>query len=183
LPYGYAWQAWENIKALHNPSNHGTKNDLIQKFSHSTLHLTRKPPDEWFSELDIIRSELLIQYKHDISDSDTFSHIIYNLKPKIYEITLAMVKREMNDPKYVPNLNNLKRDIRQIYTNSKSTPVTKNKSGEMILAAIQPKDKPKFKKQFKGECRLCGAKGHKAADCWDNDKNKAKILPIIRKGH
>jgi hypothetical protein len=56
----------------------------------------------------------------------------------------------MNDPNYVPNLNSLKRDIRQIYTNSKSTTVTTNKSGEMILAAIQPKDKPKFKKQFKG---------------------------------
>jgi hypothetical protein len=44
----------------------------------------------------------------------------------------------------------------------------------MILAAIQPNGKPKFKKQFKGECRLFCAKGHKAADCWDNVKNKAK---------
>jgi hypothetical protein len=44
----------------------------------------------------------------------------------------------------------------------------------MILAAIQRNGKPKFKKQFKGECSLCGTKGHKAADCWDNDKNKAK---------
>jgi hypothetical protein len=85
-----------------------------------------------------------------------------------------MFRREMNDPKYVPNLSSLKRDIRQIYPNSKSTTVTTNKSGEMILAAIQPKGKPKFKKQFKVEFRLCGAKGHKAADCWDNDKNKAK---------
>jgi hypothetical protein len=44
----------------------------------------------------------------------------------------------------------------------------------MILATIQPKGKPKFKKQFKGEMCLCGNKGHKAADCWDNDKNKSK---------
>jgi hypothetical protein len=64
-----------------------------------------------------------------------------------------MVKREMNDPSYIPNLNNLKRDIRQIYVNSKSTTVTTNKSGEMILAAIHPKGKPKFKKQFKGKRR------------------------------
>jgi hypothetical protein len=42
------------------------------------------------------------------------------------------------------------------------------------LQPIPPKGKPKFKKQFKGECRLCGANGHKAADCWENDKNKAK---------
>jgi hypothetical protein len=60
-----------------------------------------------------------------------------------------MYKRDMNDPKYVPKLNNIKRDIRQIYTNSKSPTVTTNKSGEMIFAAIQPKGKPKFKKQFK----------------------------------
>jgi hypothetical protein len=65
--------------------------------------------------------------------------------------------------------------LRQIYIDSKSTTVTTNKSGDMILAAIQPKGKPKFKKQFKGECRLCGAKGHRAADCWDNEKNKAKF--------
>jgi hypothetical protein len=118
--------------------------------------------------LDIIRSELLIEYSHDISESDTFNHTIHNLKPKIYEITLAMIKREMNDPSYVPNLHNLKRDIRQIYTSSISTTETTNKSDEMILAAIQPKGK------FKGECRLCGTEGHKAADCWDNDKNKSK---------
>jgi hypothetical protein len=170
---GYAWKALENIKALHAPSNHGTKNNLIQNFNHSTLHHAGKP-DEWFSELDIIRSELLIQYNHDTSESDTFSHIIYNLKPKIYEITLAIYKREMNDPRYVPNLNNLQREIRQIYTNSKSTTVAANKSGEMILESIKPKGKPKFKRQFKGECLLCGAKGHKAVDCWENDKRKAK---------
>jgi hypothetical protein len=151
LPNGYAWKAWDNIKALHAPSNHGTKNDLIQKFNHSTLHHAGQPLYEWFSELDIIRSDLLIQYSHDISESDTFDNIIYILKPKIYEITLAMVKREMNDSSYVPNLLNLKRDIRQIYVNSKSTTVTTKKSGEMILAAIQPQGKPKFKNQFKGE--------------------------------
>jgi hypothetical protein len=71
----------------------------------------------------------------------------------------------MNDPSYVPNLSHLKRDIKQIYTNYKSTTVTTNKSGEMILAAIKPKGKPNFKRQFKGECRLCGAKGLKAVDC------------------
>jgi hypothetical protein len=61
-------------------------------------------PDEWFSERDIICSELLIQYKHDITEHETFNHIIYNLNPKIYEITLAIVKREMNDPTYVPTI-------------------------------------------------------------------------------
>jgi hypothetical protein len=85
---------------LHSPSNHGTKNDLIQRFNHSTLHHAGQPPDEWFSELDIYRTELLIQYKHDITE---------RMRPLITSSTklrLAMVKREMNDPKYVQNLNN-----------------------------------------------------------------------------
>jgi hypothetical protein len=72
--------------------------------------------------------------------------------------------------------NNHTKDIRQIYTNSKSTTVTTNKSGKMILAAIQPKSKPKFKKQFKEECHLCGVKGHEATDCSENDKTKEKLL-------
>jgi hypothetical protein len=72
---------------------------------------------------------------------------------------------------------NLKRDIRHIRTYSKSTSVKTNKSEEMI----QPKSKPKFKKQFKGECRQCGAKGHKAADYWDNDKNKSKCPSNYKK--
>jgi hypothetical protein len=45
-----------------------------------------------------------MQYKHDITEHETFNHIIYNLNPKIYEITLANVKREMNDPNYVPTI-------------------------------------------------------------------------------
>jgi hypothetical protein len=45
LPKGYAWKAWDNLKAPHALSNHGTKNDLIQKFNHSTLHHAGQPPD------------------------------------------------------------------------------------------------------------------------------------------
>jgi hypothetical protein len=33
----------------------------------------------------------------------------------------------------------------------------------------------KFKKQIKGKCRIFGAKGHKATDCWDSEANKAKL--------
>ena len=28
------------------------------------------------------------------------------------------------------------------------------------------------KKQFKGVCIICGKYGHKAEDCWHNEKNK-----------
>ena len=28
--------------------------------------------------------------------------------------------------------------------------------------------------KFKGNCQLCGKIGHKASDCWENEKNKDK---------
>jgi hypothetical protein len=42
------------------------------------------------------------------------------------------------------------------------------------LLSAQEKKKKTFKKVFKGDCRICGRKGHKAADCWESDKNKDK---------
>jgi hypothetical protein len=45
---------------------------------------------------------------------------------------------------------------------------SKQKTPETALTAGN------FRKIFRGECRICGAKGHKARDCWDNDKNKSK---------
>jgi hypothetical protein len=129
------------ILRLHSPNNHGTKNDSIPRFNHSALHHAKKLHDEWFSELDIIHGELMIHYKHDITEKETFSHIICNLKPKMYESTLSLDE----DPNYVPNLHSLKRDIRRIYTRSKSTNVTTHISGEMISAAIQSKSEPKFR--------------------------------------
>jgi hypothetical protein len=39
------------------------------------------------------------------------------------------------------------------------------------LAAKQVKEKFKH---FKGSCRLCGARGHKSGDCWDNERSKDK---------
>jgi hypothetical protein len=35
-----------------------------------------------------------------------------------------------------------------------------------------------FPKKFKCDCRICGKKGHKATDCWENPKNKGK-KPVV----
>jgi tRNA(Met) C34 N-acetyltransferase TmcA len=126
---------------------------------------------------------LLIRYSHDILESETSNHIIYNLKAKIYEITLVMLKREMNDPSYVPNLNNLKRDIRQIYTNSKSTTVTTNKSGEMILAAIQPKGKQSLRSNSKVNVVGVVLRATKLLTVGTMIRTKQSVLTIIRREH
>jgi hypothetical protein len=45
---------------------------------------------------------------------------------------------------------------------------------ELVLSAVQGRGKTRFKKFFKGDCRICGKKGHNAANCWESDKNKDK---------
>jgi hypothetical protein len=69
-------------------------------------------------------------------------------------------------------LEDLKRDIRQIYNQNTNSTFSHGKNKELVLSAVQGRGKPRFRKVFKGDCRICGKKGHKAADCWESDKNK-----------
>ena len=71
-------------------------------------------------------------------------------------------------------LESLKKDMRQIFNqNSNKTSYNKEKK-ETVLGAVNFASAKKFPKKFKGDCRICGVKGHKAGDCWENDKNKNK---------
>jgi hypothetical protein len=74
-----------------------------------------------FSELESIRSQLLIDHSYDIPDADLISHIVYNAHSCIYQTLFTLVKRD-----YITltiSIEDLKRDMRQVYnqnTNSKS---------------------------------------------------------------
>jgi hypothetical protein len=57
--------------------------------------------------------------------------------------------------------------------NNKNKALTKTVRGNHPPPGNRPFRKT-FPKKFKGDCRICGKKGHKAADCWDNEKNKDK---------
>ncbi len=47
----------------------------------------------------------------------------------------------------------------------------------MVAAAKGPATPKKTGAKFKGDCQLCGVKGHKAADRFSNEKNKDKRPP------
>ena len=79
---------------------------------------------------------------------------------------------QLNNCKTI-QLETLKRDIRQIYAKNHQSGDNK-KDKEMALSTVSGKGRQPFKKQFKGDCRICGKKGHKAVNCWDSDKNKDK---------
>jgi hypothetical protein len=54
---------------------------------------------------------------------------------------------------------------------------------ETALLTMQPHGRSggtkTFPKKFKGDCRICGKKGHKATDCWENPNNGKK--PVLNK--
>jgi hypothetical protein len=103
-------------------------------------------------------------HAHDITEEKIIQHIIYNIKPKVYDTMVFTLKRDLQYNTTTPlDLERVKDEIRQIFGH-----FYKDKTPETALTA------GKFKKKFKGECRICGQKGHKSTDCWNNDKNKSK---------
>jgi hypothetical protein len=102
-------------------------------------------------------------HAHDIDEDKTIQHIIY-IKSKVYDTMVFTLKRDLQYNTTTPlDLERVKDEIRQIYGH-----FHKEKTPETVLTS------GKFKKKFKGECKICGQKGHKSTDCWDNDKNKSK---------
>jgi hypothetical protein len=72
------------------------------------------------------------------------------------------------------SIEDLKRDMRQVYNQNTNSTFSHEKNKELVLSAVHGRGKPRFKKIFKVYCRICGKKGHKAADCWESDRNKDK---------
>ena len=164
LPDGDAHQAWENLMTIFKPVSSAQKHELEQAFNQSSLLKEQKNPDEWFAELEKIRLQLKLDFKTTIDDDQMISQIIYNLHPPQYKTTIALIKRDLNKGAEV-TLQDVEEDIRQIY-GAIQNPL--QKKGESALIG-----KAGFQKSFKGLCRICGGR-HKAADCWELEKNKAK---------
>jgi hypothetical protein len=103
-------------------------------------------------------------------------HIVYNIKPRSFQNLITMLKRDLEYKTTALDLNRMKDEIRQVWgqINEKKTPETALTAGTKRKAPPDTALAARFKKQFKGECRVCGAKGHNATDCWDNEKNRSK---------
>ena len=164
LPDGDASVAWNNMMLIFKPVSSAKKHELEQAFNQSNLRSENKNPDEWFAELEKIRLQLKLDFKVTMDDDKMISQIVYNLHPTPYQTTVALLKRDLNKA-VVLTLSDVKDDIRQIYGSLK---VSHQTSAETALTG-----KSRFKKQYKGQCRICGRR-HKADDCWELEKNKSK---------
>ena len=176
LPDGDAAKALANLDKIFKSKSSAKKHELEQKFNDCKLIRDDKNPDEFFAELDKIRLQLQIDYNLNTYDDEKVkSHILYNIKPRMYETVLHVIKRDI-DMGTTITLENLKEDLRRVYA-QRYVDYKERIHAESVLytnANFNKGKNFKFKKPFKGDCRICGKKGHKAADCWEQEKNRDK---------
>jgi hypothetical protein len=168
-PNGCDTTAWQKLEQLNNPKDDSTKYELVQKFNWLELQQENKNPDEWFAELESIRAQLMIDHSYDIPDTELVSQILYNDQPRIYQTLFTLIKRDLNHNVTI-KLEDLKRDIRQIYNQNTNSTLSHGKNKELVLSAVQGRGKTRFKKGFRGDCRICGKEGHQI---------RTRALPII----
>ncbi len=172
-PLGDGHLAWSNLQTIFKPTSTAQKHELEYRFAQCVLTKDTKNPDEWFSELDRIRSQLKMDHKVDYDDDKLISQIIYNVTPPAYQTTVELIKRELNR-KVKVTLAEVQRDLRHIYgtiqQNQHTGRLQHNKGRH------NPNDtlRAAYPKKTKSDCRICGKKGHKATDCWDHPSNKDK---------
>jgi hypothetical protein len=118
-PSGYARKAWLNLNTLNNPINDLEKYNLKQKLNRSELKADGTNPNDWFSELEIMAIKLDEDYNISTSNAQILQHIVWNNHAKMYQVTLQMIKRETANAGNTISLEDVKRDIREMYIHMK----------------------------------------------------------------
>jgi Reverse transcriptase (RNA-dependent DNA polymerase) len=164
LPNGCAKTAWQNLSDIYQPATKTEQHELEQQFSRCELKEASENPDKWFSKLENLRIQLKQDHNIIIDDDKMRTQILFNTKPEIYSTIISILKRDMNKGILI-SLTEIKLEYRQVFSTQKVTP----RSRETALMVQK-----KYPKVFKGDCRHCGKKGHKGADCWTKEENKEK---------
>ena len=170
---GNAHFAWTNLNSIFKPTSSAHKHQLEQEFNRCALAQDDYNPDEWFATLEKIRLQLRVDFNLSYDDDKMISHILYNVKPRFYETIITVMKRDINRNSSSLSLEQVKEELRQTFGNNKiknsTSNYSRNRNNDTVLVARQG-----FKKKVKTDCRICGKKGHKAVDCWNNPKNANK---------
>jgi hypothetical protein len=110
-----------------------------------------------------------------ISDDSTITQIFYNTNSKHYDAMVTVLKLEMTKTANNLTLLDVKKAYKIVFASLKQkNSNTRDRQHESDLNS-RAKLGRTYKKVFKGDCRTCGQKGHKSADCWDNPQNKDKM--------
>lgn len=165
-PDGDARIAWEKLREKFEPSTGAAKVQLKKEFHQLKLSSVDDDPDNWITQLELKRRRLKV-LGADIQDEDLMLHILNNL-PKQYETTVQLCEEDLSGNTLT--LKGLKERIRARYTRLQKEQEDSDEAVALMMS-----------KGFKGACTVCGKIGHKGADCFTLEKNKAKKDEFYKK--
>jgi hypothetical protein len=172
LPSIDAKQAWTDICEINQPATRADQHDLEQQFNHCVLQDDCQNPDRLFSKLENWRISLRLDHQLIITDDSMITQILYNTNSKHYDAMVTVLKLEMTRNASNLTLLDFKKAYRTVFASLKQlNSNTRDRRHELDLNA-QANPGRTYKKVFKWDCRTCGQKGHKSADCWEIPQNK-----------
>ena len=161
FPTGDAALAWKTLAERYEPKNAVDKQTLFEQLQGMKLEDVSKDPEVWIMELQRIQSKLS-EMGEKVSDGLLMCHILGNLPPAYDNVADNLASDASKTILSV--MIALKDKFERIKKSGKSDP-----KGETVLIGS---------KRFAGNCRYCGKKGHKAADCFkkkQEDGNQTEL--------
>jgi hypothetical protein len=94
FPGGDLAKAWKGLMDTFEPSTASTKVMLKKQFYSTKLSDAGRDPDEWITELELLRQRLKSLKVH-VDDEDLVIHILNNL-PKEYDSLVESIEEDLN---------------------------------------------------------------------------------------
>jgi hypothetical protein len=157
LPEGDARLAWNNLVNKYEPKSSMAKVYLKKEFAKCNLGDSSKDPNDWITELEVLRQRLKCQGE-EINNEDFIIHILNNLTSD-YNTLVEVLEDEVGDATNPLTIERLKEKLQAKF---KRLGKTEGKDEDAALV-VTPGN-------FKGRCNTCGVWGHKSRDCKEKGK-------------
>ena len=179
---GVASEVLKSLDKIHLKMRPSDKAEKLKMFRGMKLKRNENP-EEFFTELDEMKADLLTIFTYKVEDDELIDIIIGGLN-ELYMETKVLLRMGQNSANII-SISEIKDTIRLHYdtllefkkvTVKHKSGKTKERSNEDDSDEDRETALPVYphKTTYKGMCRTCGLRGHKAADCFENDKNKDK---------
>ena len=164
---------WEELFDEYEPCEDIDKYEVLKQFQECKLQTARENPTLWFKRLETINERLRKIDPSQVKDDEAIKlHIRVNLPEGEYSELITT----MNEEKTKTNSKELKRKIKSFWRRFTKQDRTEQEEQVLQTNDKQPKGyKPRYHKQFKGRCRICGKYGHKASSCFQRSKRWKEI--------
>jgi len=161
-PKGLAYKVIEKLQAKHQPKDTISRVELRSKLNGVKMK-NKDDPQELFDRLTKIESEYNDNDNGKKVELEDLIAVVVSVAPEKYQSILALeqvIKGEQ------VTLDDLKKVMKTLYRQAQGKSISEdnNDDGEMVLAG------------FKGNCHICGERGHRKFKCPNkgNNNNKKK---------